>query len=397
MAKQVTKTPAIIAQMQKIAGDGVDVSNLPVWEAQAVNTLPLHKPGSIYHKAQMSEGMVRQVADDVNANGLPLHTLHQQGAQLPVGRVFMGGTVANDVGLPQTSLMFYVGPDDAQLTSDLDNGIIDSVSIGCVPQCALCSECGFDYLGADSSMANVYDRTCPDGHMLGQDGVHLNLTGQANLNELSLVSKGAAANSKITPGSKSVLSDATNSRLAASGLDPRAVVLQATTSAAFATPKPTVKEPLMADTLQLDGLVDKYTTAKMDLAATAGKLTIADAAVVELTAQVAKLTAANTAFETANADPAGVAAKLTAAEASVEVATTFLRAQATKALTATAGDITKVDAMSVAELTATIDAAQATLSTLFPAGGKTIPAVAGAELSADDHDAAARRNAFKTS
>jgi hypothetical protein len=384
--KQVTKTPAIIAQMQKIAGAGVDVANLPVWEAQAANTLPLVKRGSIYHKAQMSEGMVRDVATAVNANGLPLHTLHQQGSELPSGRVFMGDTVSNDVGLPETSLLFYVDPTDTDLISAIDNGIIDSVSIGVLPCCALCSECGFDYLGADASPSAFWDRTCPNDHTIGVDGCHLNLTGVDSLMEMSLVSNGAVPNSKITSGANSVVGQ----RLAASGLGSDAAILRAST----AIPKPKPKEPLMADTLQLDSLVGKITESAVALAASQGNLAVASANVVTLTATVAEHVAEIATLKAAAADPAGMVAKLASAEAEVGVALTFLRAQAKKALVATEGDVSKLDTMATAELTAVIEGAQAKLSTLFPDGGRSKVVI---ELSADDNDAAARRKSFKIS
>jgi hypothetical protein len=384
MAKQVAKTPAIIAQMQRIAGEGVDVSNLPVFEAQVANTLPISKKGSIYNKAQMSQGMLTDTASYLNANGVPLHTLHQQGGELPIGKVFSAQVVMNDQDQPETYALFYVDPAHADLSGKLDNGTIDEVSLGILSACALCSECSFDYFGTDATEQNFWDRTCANDHTIGEDGVHLNLTGLNKVYELSLVSVGAVQNSKVVSGSKSRMTG--EQKLAASGLDLNAAIL----NASFKEGRKMAGE----NGLNVNELIGKFTDAQVELSTS--KATIAT-----LTADVARLTAANTELlAKIPATPTEVEAKLTAAtaeltasKAMIDGATKFLRDMTRKALIATAQDVSKVDEMSIEAMTAAIEAAQAKLSSLFPASGKAFGAIDDADKG---EDKAANLGAFTT-
>lgn len=224
MAKQINKTPEIIAQMQKIAGDGVDVSNLPVFEAIAANGLPIRKRGSIYDRAVMQESTLVDLAAAINAGGLPLHTLHNQNGELPVGKVFEGKVVRNGQGQPELHVLFSVAPDSG-LVASLDNGTIDEVSLGFLSAHALCSECGWDFFGDDATFLNFLDRTCANDHTIGVDGVHLNLSGLDRAYEMSLVSTGAVQNAKILSPSQAKLGGEVGQRLAANGLDLNATVL----------------------------------------------------------------------------------------------------------------------------------------------------------------------------
>lgn len=383
MPKQVVKTPAILAAMQKHAGEGVDVSALPAWEGIVANNLPIQKKGHIWNGAVMQPSMLNGIADKINAGGAPFHTLHQQGDELPVGKVFHAQPMENEQGLPETRAMFYVTPTDsnADLIAGLDSGAIDVLSLGVAAKALLCSECGFDYLGPDASISNLYDQTCANGHEIGTDGTHLNLSGVDKLYELSAVSQGAIQGSKIVPGSKARM------QLAATA-DNKSPIL-------FLS----IKEPrLMADKsdptiLELAGQVS---TANVALAAATANVATLTASVTALTAdktaltaQVATLTTENT---TLKATPD--ATKLAAETASLMGATTFLKAQATKALTATGGDPKTVDAMDVAALTATIEAAQAKLATLIPGGGKGLAANSG--KTEDEAAKSASMSAFTT-
>jgi hypothetical protein len=385
MAKQISQTPAITTQMQGIAGEGVDVSGLPVFEAIVGNTLPLKKKGSIYDKAQMSQGMLADTASFINAKGVPLHTLHQQGGELPIGKVFSASVVMNDIGQPELHALFYVAPEHADLSGKLNNGVIDEVSLGILSACALCSECGFDYFGADATTANFWDRTCANDHTIGEDGVHLNLTGLDGVYELSLVSVGAVQGSKVVSGSKTRMTGET--KLAASGVDLNAAILNAS-----------FKEgrKMAGETFNVNELIGKFSDAQVELSTS--KATIAT-----LTADVARLTAANvelTAKIPTAATPTETEAKLTAAnteltasKATVDAATKFLRDMTRKALVATAQDVSKVDEMSIDAMTAAIEAAQAKLSSLFPAGGKALGAIEDADKGGKP---AAHLSAFQT-
>jgi hypothetical protein len=304
----------------------------------------------------------------------------------------MAKTVVGETGLPQTNVLFYTTPDKASLVSDIENSVIDSVSLGVLSEHALCSECGFDYFGDDASPMNFWDRTCPEGHTIGEDGVHLNLTGVDGVYELSLVSTGAVQNSKIVSGSKAVVGAASTQRLAASGVDPCALILRASGTLPKSPAQP--KESLMADAAQFEGLVEKLTTARVDLATTTTKLEASVAEVATLKEQIASLTTENTDLKAKQANPEEMPAKLAAVTAELDSLKVFLSAQAKKAVAATNGDVATVEAMSLSQMTTVITEAQTKLATLFPAGGATLTATTTEDAEAADK--AARRASFKT-
>lgn len=138
------------------------------------------------------------------------------------------------------------------------------------------------------------------------------------------------------------------------------------------------------------------------LSTTKAEVIVKDAKIVDLTAQItakdALLTAKDAEIVELKAKiPASateIETKLTAANAQLTPALAFMREQAKKALVATAGDPATADAMSVADLTKTIGEAQVKLSTLFPAGGKTL-GTTEAEV-ADAATKKARNGAFTT-
>jgi hypothetical protein len=391
VAKQVQKAPDILAQMTKVLGDGVDVASLPVWEAVAANTLPLRKRGSIYNKAQIQQSSMSALADAINAGGAPLQVMHD-GSTLPIGKAFMA-QVAGSEDMPELRALFYVDPTNAAHVSQLDNSTIDEVSLGFLAAHALCSECGWDYFGDDATIMNFLDRMCANEHALGQDGVHLNLSGLDRLYELSLVNTGAVQNAKILSRSKQVMGDAgtVGQRLAASGLDLNVAICCAS---AKLTKEPdpralaaSSQEKSNMPEINITELVTKLATAEAGVQLKDAKVTELTGQVTALTAQVAELTAKVAALPK---DTAEVQTKLDAAVKQSDVALAFLRDQATKAATAVGGDVSKIATLSVEDLSKIITDAQAKLSTLFPAGGKS------ASATQNDADEKPSRAAFKT-
>jgi hypothetical protein len=116
-------------------------------------------------------------------------------------------------------------------------------------------------------------------------------------------------------------------------------------------------------------LVTQLTGAKADVVVKDAKLADLTAQVTALTARVVELTAK------IPATPAETEAKLV----ELGVAVSFLKEHTRKALVATGADASKVDTMSVEEMTKAISDAQAKLSTLFPAGGKSLSSTQDAE------------------
>jgi hypothetical protein len=233
MPKSVVITPRIQSLIQQNnGGEQVDLNSILVFEASVLNTRPLSKPGSIFDKGVVSVDTLNQMATYLNSGGfIPLQTLHPMGNELPIGRFFYAQVMPSTLGDGSTELvaMFYL-PKDDENASKLDQGIIDEVSVGVVAQHLNCSQCSWDYMSADATADNFWDRTCANGHTLGVDGVHLNLVGLDRWTETSLVSKGAANNAKILGRTKQRLGQEQYDRLAASGVAPEQKLLIATTT-----------------------------------------------------------------------------------------------------------------------------------------------------------------------
>lgn len=340
MPKSVVITPRIQSLIQKNnGGEHVDLNSILVFEASVLNTRPLTKPGSIFDQGRVSVDTLNQMATYLNSGGfVPLQTLHPQGNELPIGRFFYAEVMPSTLADGSTELiaMFYLPKDDSN-ASKLEQGIIDEVSVGVVAQHLNCSTCGWDYMSADATAENFWDRTCANGHTLGADGVHLNLVGLDRWTETSLVSKGAANNAKILGRTKQRLGQEQYDRLAASGVAPEQKLLIATT-----TDKPRslkmdkeLKEmieqmaELKADAkhhkVALDGKEAQIATLTASVAekdAEIAKLkegTELKEATTKLSETEAKVTELTTAKETAEAQLAEVQGKLATAEAKVAV------------------------------------------------------------------------------
>jgi len=226
-SKAVEITQDILAQIEKVAGAAVSADDIVVFEAAAANTKPLNKMGSIFNAGRISEDTLRQMAAAVNSGeeSVPLHTLHAQGYELPVGKVFQAEVVRLSDGEAELRTMFFLPKSESAMVERINLGIIDEVSVGLKSKALLCSKCGFDYFSADAGFENLYSQTCENGHTVGVDGTHVKLSGLDKWMELSLVSRGAASKPKILGRTKQVMAKETYDRIAADGLPPEAVVL----------------------------------------------------------------------------------------------------------------------------------------------------------------------------
>lgn len=388
MAKNIPITPTMAAQIRAAAGDpDLDVSGLVAFEMIALNTKPLNKKGSVFHGGKVSKTVMDSMAAALNSNSIavPLHTLHQQGDELPIGKLFQAGVYPSNDGEANYELLaqFYLPMTAVQLIQDLNNGIIDEVSVGLRTNSILCSVCGFDYLGADADIMNFIETQCAEGHVVGEDGTHTISTGFANWMETSLVSRGAANNAKIVGRAKARLGQDTYTALAASGINPEATTL-------FASIKETTMDKELIDRLALQA--GEIATGKAALLAAEGeKAALAtakvalDASLKTLTDEVAALKAA------AGTGVAEVQAKLDVTAAELATVTEFLTGAATAALSA-AGDKTEVP-KEPAKLIEVINASAAKLHALVPVGGKSLTDL---NASVDADNLAARAKTFKT-
>jgi hypothetical protein len=280
MTKRVEITGTLLELLRaKTGDDNFDVTKVVAYESIAASTRPIKKTYSPYDKAVMAESVLTEAAAILASGSVPLLTLHN-GSMLPVGQCLDAGVVSADGGHSELRVIFYLEATD-ELVGKLDLGIIDEVSVGMLAQHAYCSECSFDYL-LPENIYNFWMRNCENDHTLGQDGVHLRLSGCNSWGELSLVPKGASNNAKIVNRAQQRLSNESYQKLAASGGHPDLVYLLCSSSEA-----PQDKSSTLGDN-------------HMELTALIGDLTNARAEVMTLTATKTSLEAAGLAMKTEN-------------------------------------------------------------------------------------------------
>lgn len=319
-SKAIDVTQDILAQIEKVTGTAVTADDIVVFEAAAANSKPLNKMGSIFNLGRITEDTLRQMAQSVNAGeeSVPLHTLHAQGYELPIGKVFQAEVIRLADGEAELRTMFYLPKSEASMVEKINLGIIDEVSVGLKSKALLCSKCGFDYFSAEAGFENLYSQTCENGHTVGVDGTHVKLSGLDKWMELSLVSRGAASKPKILGRTKQVMAKETYDRIAADGLPPEAVVLFTASDdkKEVETMDPEVKAQLDAFGAQLNEIKDLVVTALTPKEPTAEELAAAaEAAEAEAAAAAAAAAAAVENSETA--EDAALKAELAAAKARI--------------------------------------------------------------------------------
>lgn len=356
--KQIQKTPNIVA---KLAAQGLASDDVVVYEAIALNTLPLRKQNILYKNAVTSRGILLEMAAALEAETVPLQIMHD-GYELPIGRVFQGEV--RDTGAEsELRVLFAVSKTETKRIADIDAGIVDQVSVSILPKQILNSVSGFDYLGQTATVDNVYTGNDGKGNVLGQNGVFAKLVGLASWNELSLVNRGGAQGARIVAKDNSIFSGEQVQRLAASGLDPNRLLLNTTAT-------------LETSDVDLTNLVTQLTDTKVELAGATAKVTTLEAAsaaketrIAELEAQ---LTAAGDSVAALSAKDATIAER-DAKIAELEPAVAALQDIA-KALLAAKGDVNPTLPQDVPALTAIISEAKTGLSAVLVAGARATTA-----------------------
>ena len=358
--KQVEKTPEIVSKLRQSIGADADVEKVAVFEAIALNSLPLRKRHPLYNGARVDRSLLLEMAQDVMRESKPVQIQHDT-TPLPIGRVFHG-EVVDGRGGPELRVLFFVDKTEEKAIQKIDAGSVDQVSVSVLPKHIYNSVSGFDYLGADATFEHVWTGTDPDGNTIGEDGVFGRMVGLDAWFEMSLVGQGGANNARIVSRDASHFGSSFQ-KLAASGVDPNALVLVASTR---------------NESMDLKELVDQLTDTKVELAQKASEVATLtasvaekDARIVELEAQLATaqatpdeaLTAANTALETATAN-------LTAASADRDTAVSALKDVAKKVLTAS-GKLNEQVPEDIASLTALIASTETGLSAVLVAGGRS--------------------------
>jgi hypothetical protein len=365
MSKRLEITPKIAAAIARSTDSSVDPNTVAVFETGALNTLPISKKGTLFDGGRVTETTLREMADYLNngTNYAPLHVVHDQGdGALPVGRVF-AGEVVNNEGIAELRNLFYLPLDTgAELISKLDTSVIDEVSVGLRTKHITCSECGFDYLGAEATWEHIYYRTCPNEHELGVNGVHTVSSGLDKYMELSLVSRGAASKTRIYPRAKSLLGEDSYKKLAASGVQPEATIL-------FASPtQPTKKDKPAMD---MEKLIGDLTDIKASVKVKDQELTAANTTITDLKAKVTTLEGEVTTLK-ANADVTkvtGLEAQVTALTTEKDAALSFVRSEAERLAVAAGTEKPAADA-NLETLKASIESSRTKLNATLPVGGR---------------------------
>lgn len=361
-------TSRIQERLKAHLGDDLpSLDSIKVFEGIAVSTKPLRKPGSIWDKGSVTRLTLREMADWLNAgNQVPLHTLHKAGYELPVGRLFYAEVRDLEDGGAELRVLLYLDKSQDEIITSIETGVIESMSIGLMSKQILCSECGWDYLGDDADFMNLYERKCGNGHIVGQDGVHVRASGLDLWSELSLVSLGASTDAAIVSRSKARLSSDEYQALAASGTPPESLILVATEKGQ----EPMETKEFMARLEAQAGEVATLTAKNNDL-------------VSQLEQSTADLAAANSRIEelenaASNEGESEVKASLSAAQADLEKvqktadgALEFLQDQVKKARIA-AGQSDPEAPDTIDECIAAIDEAGKNLVNLFDREGTSV-------------------------
>jgi hypothetical protein len=193
--KQVSLTQDIQQRLQAAAGADVVLSNLAIFEATALNTLPIRKQHPMYKDAVHQKSYLDQMAAFLAQESLPLQIMHDS-STLPAGRVFSGNVINGPSG-PELRVLFWVDKTNSDLTQKIDNGTVDQVSVSALPKAVKCNLCGFDFLGPEATLDQFWCATCANDHVMGKDGAHAVMSDLASWYEMSLVNRGGAVGARI--------------------------------------------------------------------------------------------------------------------------------------------------------------------------------------------------------
>lgn len=362
--KQIQLTATIKEKLQAALGPDVEITdNYAVFESISLNTNPLPgKRGSLFQGAVVPASTLLAMVNHINSgHSLPLMIDHRMDGS-PKGRIFQAGLhMAEDAVELRT--LFYIDPTETSLIAKVNNGTYDEVSVQFLAEKILCSECAYDYRGADANWLNILEATCGEGHKVGEDGVHVRMIGLEEFVEISLVARGAADNPKIVGKSASKLAPATQERLAAQGFKNLDALI--------------CRASLGEDDVDTNALITQLSDAK------AAKQ-VAEAQVTTLTATVAERDGTITALQadvaardeqittlTSERDEAVAASATADRDAAVAYLSRVLE-NVRVAAGREKGDLPET----VAELTAAIDAETSQLTAILPVGG--VAAAAGA-------------------
>lgn len=365
MGKRLEVTRKIAEMLKAHTEDAVQPADVAIFETISLNTLPIKQRG-LFNGGRVTANTLNQMAAYVNGGGhVPLHTMHLQSIELPVGKTFAAEVFQDSNGTDNLRTLFYMSTkSEPELIDKVENDIINEVSVGFQSKHINCSECGWDYLGTDSTFSNLYNGVCANDHEVGVDGVHVILNGLDRFMEQSLVPIGAANGARIQSRAKALIGAENYATLMASGHNPEITILHAVTSMKEAS-----NMDLTQAITQLGVAQGKEQFATLQLNAANTELTTVKASLTEATT---KLTAVETELAALKAKPAPAEAEVATAKAEAEAAKAALMTEATR-LTVILGLTAPAATATIAELTASINTNRATAHDKFQAGGVEKP------------------------
>lgn len=284
MSKRVAYSQELESKIRAAIGDPeFDTSSVTVYEAKFLSTEPVKKNG-FYNGARMTTTTIHEMAEFMSqpGNAIPLHIMHED-SFLPVGKVISAKAIAMNNGETELRGQFYLPNSETELINKIDTSVIDEVSVQVKSQHAFCSECGHDFFPLNQdNWVDFFTGTCPNDHVIGQNGVHARLHKMEDWVELSLVGKGAAKKAKILPRAKQAL--------AMSGTMADRLSADKTLEASMLTASCKLNKGEVKMSAEYDALLSKYDAKVVEFAQLSAELSAAKEKLAAKDAEVTALT-----------------------------------------------------------------------------------------------------------
>lgn len=227
MTKELTLNEETLAFFKSKFGEDVNPDKFYIFKCRAISTEPIHQ-NTIYNGATVTSSLLSEMEHRVNSTdeNIGIHLMHED-QDLNIGRVFHAEVVneGNTTAL-YADMAVLITPDVQSIIDRIENNILDEVSVQFLAKKALCSECKFDFMGDEATFENWIEGRCPNDHVIGENGCHLELDGLQWFSEISIVNRGAAHRAKIVSQKREQLfsEGGLMKSLAASGKSPEFIV-----------------------------------------------------------------------------------------------------------------------------------------------------------------------------
>lgn len=327
--KKLTITPEIQTRLDKAGKGPVDPADVVVFEAVAMSSLPFDKPGSVYDKATFDTSIWAEMSTYLNDGAsVPVHVMHDN-QTLNVGRCIYAGT--RDGAL---HVQFYLMKDNS-LVPEIENGIVNQVSVSVMAKQLICSASGYDFKahGDEGLQQLFWSRKDPDGNEIGNGNVHLHLKGLESWNEMSLVNTGGSPGAYILSPENAQLSKKNLDQMSFNQLAREQLITRVSGPADL--PGGTQLE---ANKMELESLVLSLTKANETAAKNGADLAVALAELKRLKADLTQRDTTIAELQKENTRLTELAPKAAETEANLAKAMAYVRGMAQKALTATKSD-----------------------------------------------------------